>query len=245
MTGDGWERSENKDEYDHETVGRLCVEFDKDYLTHASEAYPTSHTAMNDNRFRCAVFCIAPIPTATLNLFLACVQEYLEEIAEPDFVVPVSSRIVLIDSKDISTITKGSSPPITSCPTDFFGYTLREVCDWFNANIGDPCAQGYMSNCFFVLDDQSAEDDTCVFACPQEAPPGGIHSLRCGFEVAMVNAITCGIQGRSIEEGVMGRFMRSGVTMTKENLELANNRGRYIEDGEVKVNEAWKNFSNW
>ena len=177
-----------------------------------------------------------------MNLFLECVQEYLEEIAELNFVVPVSSRIVLIDSKDISTITKGSSPPITSCPTDFFGYTLREVCDWFNANIGDPCAQGYMSNCFIVLDDQSTEAHTCVFVCPQEAPPGEIHSIRCGFEIVMANATACGIQGRSIEEDVMGSFMRSGVTMTKENWELANNDGVYIENGERKVDEAWRNF---
>ena len=102
-----------------------------------------------------------------------------------------------------------------------------------------------MSNCFLVLDDQSAEDDTCVFVATQDAPPGEIHSLRCGFEVAMANAIICGIQGRSIEEDVLGSFMRSGITMTKENLELANNEGVYVGDGEIKVNEAWRNFVDW
>lgn len=96
-----------------------------------------------------------------------------------------------------------------------------------------------------MLDDKSTEDDSCIFVCTQdEEAPGEIHSLRCEFDVALENAVACHF-GQSIEEGSLGCFMRSGVTMTKENLKLAQNGGCYIEGGEVKVNQAWRDFSNW
>jgi hypothetical protein len=40
----------------------------------------------------------------------------------------------------------------------------------------------------------------------------------------------------------MGSFMRSGMTMTKENLRLAQDGGLYIEDGEVKLDQAWRDL---
>jgi len=103
-----------------------------------------------------------------------------------------------------------------------------------------------MPHCFLVIDDETREDDSCIFVCTQDSAPGEIQgSLRCGFEVALQNVVACGVQGKSIEEGLMGSFMRSGMTMTKENLKLAQDGGLYIEDGEVKLDQAWRDFSNW
>jgi hypothetical protein len=34
----------------------------------------------------------------------------------------------------------------------------------------------------------------------------------------------------------------SGVTMTEENYKLVEHGGLYIEDGEVKLNQAWRDF---
>ena len=102
-----------------------------------------------------------------------------------------------------------------------------------------------MRGCFLVIDEKSTEDNSCIFVCTHYSAPGEMHSLRCGFELALQNVFTCDVQGRSIEEGLTGSFMRSGVTMTKENQKLAQNRGLYIEGGEVKLNQAWRDFSNW
>ncbi len=86
---------------------------------------------------------------------------------------------------------------------------------------------------------------TVVFSSvTQDSAPGEIHSLRCEFGVALENAVSCEF-GQSIKEGSMGCFMRSGVTMTKENLKLVMNGGLYIEGGEVKLDQAWRDFSNW
>jgi hypothetical protein len=100
-----------------------------------------------------------------------------------------------------------------------------------------------MSHCFLVLDNESIEDESCIFVATQYSAPGEIHSLRCDFDVAYQNALICDVQEISIEEGVPGSFMRSGVTMTKENLELALKGDLCIEDGEVKLDEEWRDFS--
>ena len=195
--------------------------------------------------FSLALVLIAYSMTQTLDYFLQCTEKYLIEVDTSEPPEPMSESIVFIDSKDITTITDGTSPPITSCPTAFCGHSIHEIHGWFETNISQPRANGYLHHCYLILDDKSAEDDTCIFVCTLDSAPGEIKSLRCGFEIALQTAHVCGIGGDSIEEGVMGSFMRSGVTMTKENLKLARNRGRYIENGEVKVDQAWKDFINW
>ncbi|PPQ67446.1 hypothetical protein CVT26_007240 [Gymnopilus dilepis] len=200
---------------------------------------------MDDRRHRCPVFCTANIPVTTLNYLLECSEEYLSEFDKLRTPMPIYHYMVIMDSKNLSTITEGSSPPVTSCPTAFLGHTLQEIHDWFQTNISQPYASGYSSSCFLVLDEESEEDDTCIFVCTQDEAPGEIHSLRCGFELALQNAVVCGIGGDSMEEGVLGSYMRSGVTMTKEHYKLALNGGCYIEDGEVKVDQACRDFLDW
>jgi hypothetical protein len=151
----------------------------------------------------------------TLDLLLECTEEYLSKFNTPNYTTLVSDRLVIMDTKDIATITKGASLPITTSPTAFLGLSLEEVRDWFDANITQRRPKGFMPHCFLVIDNESTEDDSCVFVCTQDSAPGELHSLRCGFEVALQNAVTCGVQGKSIEEGLMGSFMRSGMTMTK------------------------------
>ncbi|KAF8187789.1 hypothetical protein BJ912DRAFT_969671 [Pholiota molesta] len=209
------------------------------------QSQPTSPATMDDGETRCPVFCTADIPTTTLDLLLECTEEYLAGFNSGNYIAHVSDRLVIIDTKDITTITKGSSPPVASSPTAFVGLSLKEVRDWFDANITQRRPKGFMPHCFLVIDNESTEDDSCVFVCTQDSAPGELHSLRCGFEVALQNAVTCGVQGKSIEEGLMGSFMRSGMTMTKGNMKLAQDRGLYIEGGEVKLDEAWRDFSNW
>lgn len=146
-----------------------------------------------------------------------------------------------MDTKDIFRVSKGSSHPVDSSPTAFVGMAVQEVRDWFDANITQVEREGFMQNCFLVLDAQSVEDETCFFVCTQDAP---LQSLRCNFDVALQNAVICD-DGQSIEDGAMGSFMRSGMIMTKDNWELAMNGGVYIEDGEVLVDQAWKDFLDW
>lgn len=68
-----------------------------------------------------------------------------------------------------------------------------------------------------------------------------MQSVRCDFELAMQNATLCEM-GRSMEQ-LMGRFMRAGVIMTKANQKLVSNGGLYIEGGEVKLDQAWRDFA--
>ena len=135
----------------------------------------------------------------SLDLLLACTEEYLSEFNSPGYTAHVSDRLVIMETKDITTITKGSSPPIASCPTAFLGLSLKEVCDWFDANITQSHPEGFKPHCFLVIDDESTEDDSCIFVCTQDSAPGEIHSLRCGFELALQNVVACDVQGCSRE----------------------------------------------
>jgi hypothetical protein len=222
---------------------------------------------MDDGSNRCPVFCTAAIPTTvsqrtspvyrrkvlfssilalqTLDLLLQRTEEYFSESRTPSFPTQASDWLVIMDTKDIATITHGSSHPMTSSPTAFLGLSLEEVHDWFITNISQPCSDKFTSDCFLLLDDESTEDNSCIFVCTQDSAPGEIHSLRCVFELAYHNVIACDIQGHSIEEATMGCFMRSGVTMTQENMKLVDSGGLYIEDGEVKLDHAWRDFGDW
>ena len=101
-----------------------------------------------------------------------------------------------------------------------------------------------MPHCFLVLDGRSIQDNSCIFVCTQDSAPGQIESLRCTFDIALQNAVNCYF-GQAITEADMGLFLRSKVTMTKANVELAGSRGLYMEHGlgEVKVDQYWKDFS--
>ena len=120
-----------------------------------------------------------------------------------------------MDTKDISTITAVSSPQIPSSPTAFLGHTLQEICDWFDENITQPEPEGYAPCCFLVLDDKTVEDDTCIFVCTDDS--GEIQSLRCTFDLVMWNFIGCHELNESVDDN-MGYFIKSGATMTKENM---------------------------
>ncbi|KAF9465330.1 hypothetical protein BDZ94DRAFT_1254306 [Collybia nuda] len=196
---------------------------------------------MDDGKERCPVFCITDIPTSALDLLLQCTEEYLEEYRIPDYKLHTPDRIVIMDTKDVSSISRGSSVPVSLSPAAFVGMTVQEIRDWFDTNITQTGREGFMHHCFLVLDAQSVTDESCLFVCTQDAP---LQSLRCDFDVALQNAVVCN-DGQSIEEGAMGSFMRSEMIMTKANLKLAMNGGVYMEGGEVKVDQAWKDFLNW
>ncbi|KAF8057834.1 hypothetical protein FPV67DRAFT_1657688 [Lyophyllum atratum] len=214
---------------------------------------------MNDYHTRCPVFCIADIPASTLNLLLECSEEYMREFSGDE--LDISQDIVIMNTKEISSISKGSSLPVDSSPTAFVGHTVWEIRDWFDANITQPRRKGFMRYWFLVLDAQSIEDETCLFVCTLDVP---MQSLRCDFDVALQNAVLCEVNGDSFEtsddlnavlcdingdsielEGLMGCYMRSGVIMTKATMKLVCDGGLYIEGGEVKLDQEWRDFSNW
>jgi hypothetical protein len=114
-----------------------------------------------------------------------------------------------MDTKGISTITAVSSPQIPSSPTAFLGHTLQEIRDWFDENITQPLPERYARR-FLVLDDQTVEDD--IFVCTNES--GEIRSLRCTFDVVIRNFY----EFRESVDDNMGYFIKSGATMTKENM---------------------------
>ena len=96
----------------------------------------TPPATMGDGETRCPVFCTADIPATVsqrkspayrynvlfssilalqmLDLLLECTEEYLSKFNSPNYTAHVSDRFIIIDTKDIATITKGSSLPIAS-----------------------------------------------------------------------------------------------------------------------------------
>ncbi|KAF8066883.1 hypothetical protein FPV67DRAFT_1214217 [Lyophyllum atratum] len=151
---------------------------------------------MNDFNIRCPVFCIADIPTSTCNLLLECSEGYMQAFVREHDDVDISEYIVIINTKGISSISKGSSLPVDSSPTAFVGHTIQEIRDWFDANITQPRRRGFMPHCFLVLDAQSIEDETCLFVCTRDAP---LESRRCDFDEALQSAVFCN-RGHSIED---------------------------------------------
>ncbi|KAF9465108.1 hypothetical protein BDZ94DRAFT_407626 [Collybia nuda] len=218
-----------------------------------------------DDGLRCPVFCVADIPASTLDVFLVCTEERMKTERVTNGIKDASERVVIIDTEDLSKIVKGSSVPVGPFVSPFIGKTIEEVGEWFSANIARPERTGYMHRCFVVLDAQSDEDETCIVACIREREhrdmEGSGHSaegakdmetetetvlqsLRCDFYLGVQNAVVCEM-GQDMGEGVMGSFMRSGMMMTEEGLKRAESGGLYIEHGEVKLDQAWRDFLNW
>ncbi|KAJ3501803.1 hypothetical protein NLJ89_g9174 [Agrocybe chaxingu] len=179
----------------------------------------------------CVVFCTADIPAFILNAFLRRTVEHLKR--EYSFCANEKAEncALILTSSEIANV-KPSVPPMKTFQSPFLGKTVEEVGDWFILNITNkrrlpkPC----MPYCYIVLDQQSVKDGTCVFASIQG---GQLQHLRCDFYVAYDNGMQC-TEKQSIDEGVIGQFMRSGVIMTRERLKLALDGGLYIEGGEVK-----------
>jgi hypothetical protein len=85
-----------------------------------------------------------------LDLLLECTEEYLSKFNSPNYTAQVSDRLI------------------------FLGLSLKEVRDWFDANITQPHLEGFMPHCFLVIDDESTESDSCMFVCTQDSAPGEI-----------------------------------------------------------------------
>ena len=102
---------------------------------------------------------------------------------------------------------------------------------------------------FLVLDEQTLLDEsTCLFICTGAGDDDQdqsieTQSLRCDFYLALGNAMDCEMGAGGIEDGLMGSFMRQGIVMTREGYEMAANGGCYTEDGEVKKDQFWAEFT--
>ncbi|PPQ72632.1 hypothetical protein CVT26_004339 [Gymnopilus dilepis] len=167
-------------------------------------------------------------------------DKYWEEFNTEQIASTASDWLIFIDSKDTSITARFKIPtqPTTGdfCPTAFIGDTVQEIWEWFDKNIARADNDEFMQACFFILDEQTVEGETCLFIETRDAT---YHFLRCHFDVAMQCAITC-YTGKTIEETTMGAFMRSGEVMAKARQTLVENGGLYIEGGEVKVDEYWR-----
>ena len=83
-----------------------------------------------------------------------------------------------------------------------------------------------------MLDDKTVEDDSCIFSrTNDDSAPGEIQSVRCTFDV-VIAVIACNAKG---DDDIMGEFFRSGVTLNST----------WVGGGKSKLNEAWRDFSNW
>ncbi|KAF5331097.1 hypothetical protein D9619_006039 [Psilocybe cf. subviscida] len=153
--------------------------------------------------------------------------------------VNTANWLVLMTSKDLTTIHQGLSSPVRPFTSPFIGMSVDEVTAWYDANISQTDVVGYFKRTFIVLEQEAVDDEICTIVCTSEKPAG---KLRCDFTLALQTVCTVTMEG-STEEGTFGSFKRSGVAMTKDNYELASNRGMYMDGMEVKIDEAWRDFT--
>ncbi|KAF5330693.1 hypothetical protein D9619_006040 [Psilocybe cf. subviscida] len=198
---------------------------------------------MEGARSRCPIFCTAEIPLSIIEALLEATKEH--QLGSPELFArePMNTAnwLVLMTSKDLTTIHQGLSSPVQSFTSPFIGMSVDEVTAWYDTNITQPGVVGYLKRTFIVLEQEATDDEICTIVCTSEEPAG---KLRCDFTLALQTVCSIDMD-RSTEEGIMGSFKRSGVAMTKDNFELASSGGKYMDGMEVKIDEAWKDFSNW
>ncbi|CAA7260772.1 unnamed protein product [Cyclocybe aegerita] len=181
-------------------------------------------------------FCANHLIEKILDLFIESNEEYVKE-EYADMSPEVS--FYFMSSDDVNSLREASRP-MEAFASPFLGKTLQELYEWFDLNITqqDPCDGDLFLESFLVLDERSVQDHTCLFVSTQNGSP---QSIRCDFYVPFDNATQCSVK-ENIERGIMGRFMRSGRVMTWHGLHMAMHGGLYIEGGEVKEDEEWKEF---
>ncbi|CAA7260773.1 unnamed protein product [Cyclocybe aegerita] len=189
----------------------------------------------------CAVFCIADIPSHVLNAFVERSEQFLRGEYPFFHDTRVEDHLVILTStEDIPD--EGAPLPIHSFKSPFLDQTVEDIRDWFDLNItqDEDFEIVYMPYCFVVLDERSVTDETCLFVSTdvEDAP---FKSIRCDFYVAYHVAIQC-TETQTIEEDYIGFFLRSGMVMTRELKKLALDGGLYIEGGEVKVDQEFKDL---
>jgi len=183
------------------------------------------------------VICISDIPEATLDSFLQCIENTIEEKKEWMFGCDdtLSDEIAFITSKDLSTITSGATRPAKAFRSPFVGESIEQVGDWFVKNI-EPSDE-YTHYSFVVMDSRTAEDNTCIVVW---ATDDEVESFRCDFNVAQleINSLEFGSEG--VRDGLRDLFLETGEVMTKEKRDLAINGGLYIKDGKLTASKTKK-----
>ncbi|KAF9476151.1 hypothetical protein BDN70DRAFT_882798 [Pholiota conissans] len=193
---------------------------------------------------RIPIFCTADLPASTLNTFLECLDETVEQYKREIVGNPMESTadyVIFMTSLDEKSISSNEFAPVEAFTSPFPDWSLERLRDWFKTNCTK--VSGVTCNTFIVFDKQSAEDETCLLVDVHDST--AISSVRTDFYVPVREATTMEFGGEWLDESILGCFRRSGVVMTKENLKLASDGGMYIEEGEVKVDQAWKDFRNW
>ncbi|KAF9046175.1 hypothetical protein BJ165DRAFT_1403665 [Panaeolus papilionaceus] len=193
---------------------------------------------------RFAIFCIADIPMITFNKLVEEAFGYMspsEQAMLSDVGLGPQEAFVLITSTDITTIRHGLTLPVTPFVSPFKGKTIQEMSAWFSENVC-PVGEdgGYNSELFVVLDAEAVEDHICTIVSIME---GFVQTLRVDFALLLTTLFSLNTFNATIDEGPIGAFHRTGIAMTKDNFELVLNGGMYLDGMEVKIDEAWRDFS--
>ncbi|RMZ69452.1 hypothetical protein GMOD_00006264 [Pyrenophora seminiperda CCB06] len=116
------------------------------------------------------VFCTAKIPPEILVVnSIQLLNEFLAEAFEAKELKEVGCThiAILVDTTDISKLTKPSRPPVKNdLNYPFLGWKLDELVEF--ARQFDRTAHGIIDTEFVILDDQSIKDKTAVLVTPSE-----------------------------------------------------------------------------
>jgi hypothetical protein len=105
---------------------------------------------------------------------------------------------VLIDSIDMSSITKATRPPVSSPPSwPFVGKSPHEMWEFAQEHVKYPI----FNSAFAILDDQTVRDkETCLLVTKRQSPQStklDLITVRSDFKTAMIilNVLNLGIGG--------------------------------------------------
>lgn len=155
----------------------------------------------------------------------------------------LSEWLVLMTSKDLSTIHHGMSSPVQPFTSPFIGQTIEEMVAWFQHNILEPNMKGYDGSGFIVFDSESLEEEVCTIVSlnVSEETDEPYETVRCDFTIAVTIANVVAM-GRDLDDAGARCFINSGVVMTKERVKIVSDGGMYFDGMEVKYDELWREF---
>jgi len=159
-----------------------------------------------------------------------------------EYVDPLHGNVpYIMETKKLSKVTRGSRVPMESFKTPFLGEDVESIKAWFRSNIEESQRPYFTDSSFIILDDMSAETDTCIVVSLWEP---ALATMRVEFILAVATAQAVENSDCGFTDDYVEMFRKNGGVMTNDNIKLAQSNGLQISGGEVLRDEDWYDPDN-